>query len=145
MPEIHDFSVDAPEIYAVEKCLLNPAATERFVHPTKHPSSAGGLLFASFNEHALYAKNLIFRCVLASLYEVVPDGRMDGWSVGRSVNPLFLNAENEPTLTLLNVLGVLGVLDLLDVLNVLHVRNMLMDASLASWALFSICHRNNFT
>ena len=47
-----------------------------------------------------------------------------------------------PTLTSLNVLGVLGVLNVLHVLHVLyvlHVLNMLMDASLACWALFSIC------
>ena len=49
---------------------------------------------------------------------------------------------------LINVLGVLGVLNVLNVLNVLyvlyvlhvlhvlHVLNMLMDASLACWALF---------
>ena len=46
---------------------------------------------------------------------------------------------------MLNVLGVLGVLDVLNVLNVLnmlkvlhvlYVLDMLMDASLACWALF---------
>ena len=40
--------------------------------------------------------HVIFRCVLASLYEVVSvgrsDGRLDGWLDG---NPFFLNAENE--------------------------------------------------
>ena len=40
---------------------------------------------------------VFFRCVLASLYEVVfvrpSDGRMDSPSVR---NPFFLNAENEP-------------------------------------------------
>ena len=49
------------------------------------------------------------------------------------------NHGGSPTLTLLNVLGVLGVLNVLYVLYVLHmlhVLNMLMDASLACWALF---------
>ena len=46
---------------------------------------------------------------------------------------LYENHRRSPTLTLLNVLGVLGVLIVLNVLNVLH---MLMDASLAGWALF---------
>ena len=31
----------------------------------------------------------VFRCVLASLYEVVSVCRMDGWSVGRSVTRFF--------------------------------------------------------
>ena len=57
---------------------------------------------------------------------------------------LYENHWGSPTLTLLNVLGVLGVLNVLNVLcvlhvlHVLHVLNMLMDASLACWALFSI-------
>ena len=38
----------------------------------------------------------LFRCVLASLYEVVSVRRMVGRMVGRMVrNPFFLNAENE--------------------------------------------------
>ena len=38
----------------------------------------------------------LFRCVLASLYEVMSVRRMDGPSDGPSVrNPFFLNAENE--------------------------------------------------
>ena len=52
---------------------------------------------------------------------------------------LYENHWGSPTLTLLNVLGVLGVLNVLcvlHVLHVLHVLNMLMDASLACWALF---------
>ena len=61
---------------------------------------------------------------------------------------LYENLRGSPTLTLLNVLGVLGVLNVLNVLCVLHVLyvlcvlhvlyvlNMLMDASLACWALF---------
>ena len=55
---------------------------------------------------------------------------------------LYESQWGSPTLTLLNVLGVLGVLNVLNVLNVLyvlhvlHVLNMLMDASLACWALF---------
>ena len=49
---------------------------------------------------------------------------------------LYENHWGSPTLTLLNVLGVLGVLNVLCVLHVLHVLNMLMDASLACWALF---------
>ena len=61
---------------------------------------------------------------------------------------LYENHWGSPTLTLLNVLGVLNVLNVLNVLDVLyvlnllhvlHVLNMLMDASLACWALFSIC------
>ena len=57
---------------------------------------------------------------------------------------LYENHRGSPTLTLLNVLGVLGVLNALHVLNVLyvvhvvHVLNMLMDASLACWALFLV-------
>ena len=56
---------------------------------------------------------------------------------------LYENHRGSPTLTLLNVFGVLVVLNVLNllnvlnVLNVLHVLNMLMDASLACWALFS--------
>ncbi len=52
---------------------------------------------------------------------------------------LYGNHRGSPSLTLLNVLDVLGVLNVLKVLNVhvLHVLNMLMDASLACWALFS--------
>ena len=46
------------------------------------------------------------------------------------------NHRDGPTLTLLNVLCELGVL---SVLNVLGVLSVLMDASLASWALFSMC------
>ena len=58
---------------------------------------------------------------------------------------LYENHWDSPTLILINVLGVLGVLNVLNVLNVLyvlyvlhvlHVLNMLMDASLACWALF---------
>ena len=48
---------------------------------------------------------------------------------------LYVNHRGSPTLTLLNVLGLLGVLNVLNLLNVLHVLNMLMDASLAYWAL----------
>ena len=55
---------------------------------------------------------MIFRCVLATLYEVVSLGQMVGWMIG---NLFFLNIENE--------------------LNVLNVLNMLMHASLACWAL----------
>ncbi len=50
----------------------------------------------------------------------------------------FLHEYHRGSLTL-NVLGVLNVLYLLHVLNVLNVLNvlsMLMDASLACWALF---------
>ena len=43
---------------------------------------------------------------------------------------LYENRRSSQTLTLLHVLGVLGVL------YVLHVLDMLMDASLACWALF---------
>ena len=49
----------------------------------------------------------------------------------------YENHRGSPTLTLLNVLGVLGVHNVLNVLHVLHVLLMLMDASLACWALFS--------
>ena len=49
---------------------------------------------------------------------------------------LYENHWDSPTLILINVLGVLGVLNVLYVLHVLHVLNMLMDASLACWALF---------
>ena len=52
---------------------------------------------------------------------------------------LYENHRGSPTMTLLNVLGVLGVLNglcVLHVLHVLHVLDMLMDASLACWALF---------
>ena len=51
---------------------------------------------------------------------------------------LYENHRGSPTLTLLNLLGVLNalhVLNVLYVLHVLHVLNMLMDASLACWAL----------
>ena len=51
---------------------------------------------------------------------------------------LYENHWGSPTLTLLSVLGVLGVLNVLCVLHVLHVLNMLMDASMACWALFHI-------
>ena len=73
-------------------------------------------------------------------------GLSGGWSVTRffqtlKMSPfLYENHWSSPTLTLLNVLGVLGVLNVLNVLHVLHVLrvlNMLMDASLACWALFS--------
>ena len=53
---------------------------------------------------------------------------------------LYENHWDSPTLILINVLGVLNVLNVLYVLyvlHVLHVLNMLMDASLACWALFS--------
>ena len=53
---------------------------------------------------------------------------------------LYENHRGSPALTVLNVLGVLGVLNALHVLHVLyvlHVLDMLMDASLACWALFS--------
>ena len=46
---------------------------------------------------------------------------------------LYENHRGSPTLTLLNVLGVLNVL---NVFHVLHVLIMLMDGSLACWALF---------
>ena len=55
---------------------------------------------------------------------------------------LYENHRGSPTLILLNVLGVMDVLNVLNalhvlnVLHVLHVLNMLMDASLACWALF---------
>ena len=55
---------------------------------------------------------------------------------------LYENHWGSPTLTLLNVLGVLNVLNVLNVikaLHVLHVLNMLMDASLACWAFFTVC------
>ena len=52
---------------------------------------------------------------------------------------LYENHRGNPTLTFLNVLGVLNVLNVLNVLHVLNVLNMSMDASLASWALFSMC------
>ena len=77
--------------------------------------------------------NVLFRCVLASLYEVVSVGWSDGRSVGPKVrrcvgssvrNPFFLkpkmsrflyeNHRGSPTLTLLNVLGVLSVLNVLN-------------------------------
>ena len=102
---------------------------------------------------------MVFRCLLASLYEVVSVGWSIGPSVGPSVRPairpsvgnsffqmpkmsgfLCENYRDGPTLTLLNVLGVLGVLSVLNVLgvlSVLNVLNMLMDASLACWALFT--------
>ena len=48
---------------------------------------------------------------------------------------LHENHWGSPTLTLLNVLGVLAVLNVLNMLHVLYVLNMLMDASLACWAL----------
>ena len=57
---------------------------------------------------------------------------------------LYENHRGSPTLTLLNVLGVLGmlnvliVLNLLDLLHLLHLLNMLMDASLACWALLRL-------
>ena len=75
------------------------------------------------------------------------DGRSDGRSVARFFKTpkmsgfLYENHRGSPTLTSLNVLGVLGVLNklnvlyVLHVLHVLHVLNMLMDASLACWAL----------
>ena len=69
--------------------------------------------------------SILFRCVLASLYEDVSDGPS-------LCNPFFLtlkmsrslheNHWGSTTLTLLNVLGVLNVL---NVLNVLHVVNVL--------------------
>ena len=40
-----------------------------------------------------YSNSALFRCVLASLYEVVSVGPSDGPS---DSNPFFLNAENEP-------------------------------------------------
>ena len=49
---------------------------------------------------------------------------------------LYENHRGSTTSTLLNVLGVLNALHVLNVLYVLHVLNMLMDASLACWALF---------
>ena len=49
---------------------------------------------------------------------------------------LYENHHGSTTLTLLNVRGVLGVLNVLNVLYALHVLDMLMDASLACWALF---------
>ena len=61
------------------------------------------------------------------------------WTHRWPAGPCFYeNHWGSPTLTLLNVLGVLGVLNVLNVLHVLHVLrvlNMLMDASLACWAL----------
>ncbi len=56
----------------------------------------------------------------------------------------YENHWGSPTLTFLNVLGVLGMLNVLNVLcvlhvlHVLHLLNMLMDASLACWALFLV-------
>ena len=79
------------------------------------------------NIHLSVRPQPVFRCVLASLYEVVSvcpsDGPSDGWMFG---NPkmngfLYENHWGGPFLTLLNVLGVLTVL------NVLY---MPMDASL---------------
>ena len=73
------------------------------------------------------------------------DGRMDGRMVGPCVTRFFQtpkmscflyeNHWGSPTLILLNVLGVLNVLYVLNVLHVLHVLDMLIDASLACWAL----------
>ena len=78
-----------------------------------------------------------FRCVLASLYEVVSVRRMVRWSDGRMVTRFFLtlkmsrslyeNHWGSPTLTLLNVLGVLNVLNELNVLNVLYVLHVLHE------------------
>ena len=81
----------------------------------------------------------IFRCVLASLYEVV--------SVGPSVSPCFFqtpklncflyeNHRGSQTLTLLNVLGVLGVL---NVLNVIHVLKCASCGSCASCSSRTHC------
>ena len=73
----------------------------------------------------------LFRCVLASLYEVVSVRRMVRWMVTRFFltlkmsHSLYENHWGSPTLTLLNVLGVLGVLNVLNVLNVLYVLNVL--------------------
>ncbi len=92
----------------------------------------------------------LFRCVLASLYEVVSVRLSVCLSVyGPCVTCFFFkrpimnqflyeNHWDSPTLTLLNVLGVLGVPNALNVLHVLHVLNMPMDASLACWALLSL-------
>ena len=60
----------------------------------------------------------LFRCALASLYEIVSVPRSVGWSVACSVGWSEGN-QGSPTLTLLNVLGELGVLNVLNVLNML--------------------------
>ena len=77
----------------------------------------------------------LFRCVLASLNEVVSVRRSVFFFMPKMNGFLYDNHLGGPTLNLLNVLVALGVLFMLDVLNVLNVlhelnvRNMPKDAS----------------